>query len=360
MQYDSRSELMRYIGSMQQVAYVRPFTYREGRSGGMRAFAVKNDVLSFTVLADKCLDVAELSYKGLNFSFLSRPGLQGRGAYDTNGDEAIHSIMGGFFFTAGLNNICARCTAGGIDHPLHGRIRTTPAEHVCSDAAWVDGRYVISLSGEMREAVLFGSNLVLRRSIRSVLGEPSFTVTDTVINETHQPQPLMLLYHINIGYPLLEPGTEILLPTVGVETRDPLPPAQAAGWNRMDEPVLNAPEQVFIHEPLAGQDGRITACVINRRLQLGLRLDYTARYLPKLMEWKSAADGDYVIGLEPANSGPYGRAAAEADQTLHHIGPFCEEVNVLTFTVLDGAAAIAGARQAIESVQGRIAVRPFL
>ena len=45
-------------------------------------------------MADKCLDISSVSsYKGINMNFLSNPGLQGQNQYDTNGEEAIRSIM---------------------------------------------------------------------------------------------------------------------------------------------------------------------------------------------------------------------------------------------------------------------------
>ena len=135
-----RQELLRRVGSVQQLACIRPMTYTEGRCAGLRAYEVKNGPLEYKVLADKCLDVGELSYRGINFSFLSKPGLQGRNHYDTRGQEALRSIMGGMFFTAGLENICAPCTVDGTEYPMHGRIRTTPAEHLSAGAAdlWGD------------------------------------------------------------------------------------------------------------------------------------------------------------------------------------------------------------------------------
>ena len=60
-----KSELMKYVGSIQQLAYVRPITYTEGRSSGLKAFDVKNGKMSFRVLADKCLDVSELDRKSV-------------------------------------------------------------------------------------------------------------------------------------------------------------------------------------------------------------------------------------------------------------------------------------------------------
>lgn len=53
---------------------------------------------------------------------------------------------------------------------MHGRMRTTPAEHAGADAYFDGDEYVISVKGEMREAELFGENMVLRRTIETRLG----------------------------------------------------------------------------------------------------------------------------------------------------------------------------------------------
>ena len=84
---ENRRNLLRLTGSMQQVMNVRPVTYDEGRARGMKAYEVKNGPLRFTVTADKCMDIADVSFLGHNISFLSKPGLMGRNHYDTNGAE---------------------------------------------------------------------------------------------------------------------------------------------------------------------------------------------------------------------------------------------------------------------------------
>ena len=78
-----KKELYQYVGSMQQMAYIRKVTCEEGRSTGLRMFDVKNECLQYQVMCDKCLDVAGLTYKVINMNFLSKPGLQGRNHYDT-------------------------------------------------------------------------------------------------------------------------------------------------------------------------------------------------------------------------------------------------------------------------------------
>ena len=341
----NKQELMKYVGSLQQVAYVRPVTYTEGRSSGLKAYDVKNGKLSMRIIADKCMDVSELSYGGININFLSKPGLQGRNQYDTNGQEAIYSIMGGLFFTSGLDNICAPCNINGIAYPMHGRIRTIPAEHLSADAGWEGNDYVLKVSGEMREAGLFGSNMVLRRSIETKLGEKSITVTDEIENQSFRAEQLMLLYHINMGYPFLDENTRLLIPTSKVTARDKNGEGHEAEYDRMDAPKDNEQEYVFIHSLNYDENGNTMVCVLNKPLGIGLKLEFNKKNLPYFMEWKSTGSGDYVVGLEPANSSVYGQPYHVKNGDLHKLAPFGKETNVLKFTVLDGAGDIREAEE---------------
>ncbi len=345
----AKTDIMKYVGSIQQAAYVRPITYTEGRSTGLKAFDVKSGNISFRVLADKCLDVSEFSYAGTNMSFLSKPGLQGLGHYDTNGAEAQRSIMGGFFFTAGLEHIGGPCNVKGVDYPMHGRIRTTPGEHISSDAFWVGDEYHLRVSGEMREAMLFGENLVLRRSIETVYGSKSFTLTDEFENEAYREEPLMLLYHINIGWPFLDENVKLYIPTAKITPRNSDAKGHEEKYDVMEAPKDNEPEYVFLHDVMADSNGNTETIAVNPKLKLGLRIAWNTKYLPHFMEWKSIASGDYVVGLEPANSLVHGRAWYEDNGNLHKIAPFAKEKNVLTFTVLDGEAEINNAVSAFEN-----------
>ena len=346
----NKKDLLKKAGSMQQLAYIRPIGFQEGRSRGMKAFDVKNGPLSFQVLADKCMDIGSISFKGININFLSKPGLQGRNHYDTNGQEALRSIMGGFFFTAGLENICAPYTSNGKDYPMHGRIRTTPAEQVSHDCRWEGDQYVLSLRGEMREAELFGENLVLRREYRTEYGTKTLTMTDEIENQSFRNEPLMILYHINMGYPFLDEGTKLYIPTRSVTPRDKEAEGHEDLYDVMEAPKDNEPEYVFIHDVVRSAEGKVPVAVVNENLQIGLLIEYTAENLPYFMEWKSIASGDYVIGLEPANSSVYGRAYHEKQNSLHMLEPFQKESNTLRFTLLDGAEEIAEAVSRIKAL----------
>lgn len=344
-----KKAVMKYVGSMQQLAYVRPVTYTEGRAA-MRAFEVKSGDLDFHVMVDKCLDICEFSYKGININFLAKPGLNGRNPFDTHGNEAQRSIMGGLFFTAGLENICAPCTIDGKEYPMHGRIRTTPAEHVSSDAAWDGDDYVISVQGEMREAELFGENMVLRRKIETHYGEKSVLVKDEIENQSFRPEPMMLLYHCNMGFPFLDENTEVVLPTRKVTPRDKAAEKHLDTWNVMDPPRDNEEEYVFIHDLASDVHGNTMAAVINTKKQIGVAVEWNIKYLPYFMEWKSVASGDYVIGLEPSNSSVYGRPYHTEHQNLHMLGSFEKENMELKFTILDGQQEIDAAAARISNL----------
>ena len=174
-----KQDILRHVGHMSQVAEIREISYQEGRAKGMNGWQIKNGPLNFSVMKDKGLDISGLSYKGMNMSFLSKPGLQGRNHYDTNGQEAQRSIMGGMLFTCGLENICAPYI-GDREYPMHGRIRTTPAEHTGEKVCWEGDEYHLSVHGEMREAELFGENLVLISKISTIFPGKQIIIEDEI------------------------------------------------------------------------------------------------------------------------------------------------------------------------------------
>src|SRR5688572_29156674 len=52
-------------------------------------------------------------------------------------------------------------------------------------------------------------DVVLRRRIESELGGRTIAIRDEVENLATTPAPLMLLYHVNLGYPLVGPDAAV-------------------------------------------------------------------------------------------------------------------------------------------------------
>lgn len=341
----SKKELLCLCGSMEQLAGVRRIEYQDGRASGLRCALIDNGLIQIPLMLDKCLDPAWIRYKGMNLSFLSKPGLQGRNAYDTAGEEAVYSIMGGAMFTCGLGNVHGCRQVDGVDYPTHGRIRTTPAEKVGMDAFWDGEEYRIRVSGEMREARLFGENLVLRRTVETVCGSGEICFRDEIENQGAQPQPLCFLYHCNVGYPLLQPGTRLILPEQSCIPRDTAAEGGMADRKQMEAPEDGRPEQVFQYCLAAGRDGETFGAVVNDEKELALCIRWNRGQIPFMTQWKSGASCDYAMALEPTNSDFQGRAGHT--QLLE---PFATHVNELRFCVVEGKKAIGQLEEEAEDL----------
>lgn len=176
----------------------------------------------------------------------------------------------------------------------------------------------------------------LRRRITTRYGENKICIEDRIVNEGFREEPMMLLYHMNFGYPLLCADAEIILPSKKVIPRDETAAPHAGSFGRMEEPKEQEPEYVFLHEMAADEKGKTFAAIINPELGIGVKIAYDVNELPYFMQWKSVASGDYVVGLEPANASVYGRAYHEREQNLHRIRPFAEERKRIEVSFLTG------------------------
>jgi hypothetical protein len=192
----------------------------------------------------------------------------------------------------------------------------------------------------MRENKLFKENLVLHRSVEVELGTSVFTIRDVVKNEGFRRSPLMLLYHINLGWPLIDEGAELMLNARSMAPRDDEAAKGIAAATKIPSPVPAYKEQVFYHDLIAGSDGFASALLANRKLQLGLYLQYRQHELPKFTHWKMVGEGEYVLGLEPANCWVQGRAKERERGTLQFLEPGEEREFVARIGVLEGNAAM--------------------
>lgn len=89
----------------------------------------------------------------------------------------------------------------------------TPASHLRVDGFWEGDDYFVVVEGRIREGAVFSPVLELHRCITVKLGENRLFIRDTVTNIGFQASPLMLLYHINLGFPILSEHSELILPS---------------------------------------------------------------------------------------------------------------------------------------------------
>lgn len=333
----TRRDILRSVGNLSQIAGARNVTLADGRAGGCRAVeAATGGGLEFTVLQDRCLDVFDARYKGVNLSFAAKAGAVAPQYWDAH-DQFHYYFQGGLIYTCGLRNAGAGGDDMGEHHPQHGRIGCVPAENFGVSARWEGDEYLIDISGEMREAALFKESLRLRRRITTRLGANSFRIHDRVDNESCNAEALMLLYHVNFGFPFLGPHLRLLLPK-GTKTRprDEEAAKGIASFKSFESPVDGYKEQCFYHDMPSLPGGETCVLLKNEALNLAVWMKYNVNRLPVTTQWKCMASGDYALGIEPANCRVEGKAKERREGTLRFLEPFGSAEFALELGVLEG------------------------
>lgn len=261
----TRAELSRWVGDLAQVGGVRAVAYQDGPEAGVRALEFRTGGgLAFTVLTDRGMDVGLAEIRGVPVSLLTAVGYAHPAYYEWQGLNWLRTFQGGLFVTCGLDTSGFPSEDAGADFGLHGRATALPARNIAFDADWEGDELVMRARGRMRQVSVHGEHLQLTREISARLGENRFTLHDVVENLGTRPEPHMIVYHFNVGFPLLAEGAELLVrPMLGAD-RDIMSEQEVQDYRRAIDPTPTFAEQVFLHRPPPGPDGRVTAAVVTR------------------------------------------------------------------------------------------------
>jgi hypothetical protein len=338
----TRRELLRRIGRLEQVAGIEPFVFDDGPARGVRAFRFRTGGgLSFDVLPDRGMDLGFAEYKGTPLAWLSPNGIVAPAFHESEGEGWLNSFPGGLLVTCGLRNVGPPGERAGEQFGLHGRASHIPATGVSYDALWDEEGCVLVASGQIRESSVFGPNLILRRRIRARVGESRVTIEDEVENEGFDPEPLMVLYHINLGWPLLDQTSRLTGPGKPQEPPEPRDEEAKTGldtWDRFAAPTPNFEERVFYHRPVAGTGGPAEARLDNPDLGIAFSVRFRPEELPQFVQWTMTGEGTYVLGLEPATCRVEGPAAEEAAGRVIRLQPGETRTHHLEIEVVQHAA----------------------
>lgn len=334
-----QKQILKHVGHMDQLAGIKAIQGEDGRERGNHMLMVwTGSGLAFHVLADRGLDISSCRYRDIPLAWMSSVGVTHPAYYEPEGLGWLRTFAGGFLTTCGLDQFGAPSAEGDEAYGLHGRVSNLPAEHVQSRCHWIDGRYELEISGEVRQTRVFGENLVLRRRIATQMGSKGIRIEDQVTNEGFDHQPHMILYHFNLGFPLISPDTQLLLEVAKTIPRDPAAQVGLDSWSELQSPTHGYQEQVFRHEPIADDQGFVHVEVHNPRLGLCVRFSYERESLPYLFQWKMMGEGTYVLGIEPANCGVLGgRSIAREQGELSELEPGESRHYALTIEVVDDA-----------------------
>ena len=345
----SRGDLLQRVGDIAQLARVKPYRLVEGHEDGVLAVDVTTGSgFSFTVLPSRGMDISSAHYNGRSLAWRSATSDQHPAFFEPEGRGWLRSFYGGLVLTCGLTWMGADTVDEGQPLGLHGRVSHIPATNLAWNGRWEGDEYILSVSGKLREVVVFGENVQLTRRIEARLGESRFFIHDEVENMGYQTTPHMVLYHINIGFPVLSDNSRLIAPTITATPRDADAEEGRERFAQMQPPTSDFCEKVYFHDLQPDSEGQVTTAIVNPDLDggFGVYCKYHKEKLPYFTEWKMMDQGTYVVGMEPGNALVLGRAAERVAGRLQYLQPGERREYLIEIGVVSGAEEVRKLEQA--------------
>lgn len=314
----------KYIGHELQLYGVREMRLTGGKADGMRILSVHNGKgLEFEISLDRCGDISRLSFKGDNMGYFAPCGYVSPKYYDNKGMGFLKSFTAGFFTTCGLTAVGSPCTDNGEELPLHGTISNTP----CENFGYCIENNEIHIKLTVRDAALFSHHLILEREYVCPLDKNEIQMTDKIKNIGPSDSPLEVLYHCNMGYPLLSENAKVSVPSTAVAPRNEHAKEGLENCLVMEKPQKGYEEKCYYHTLF----GKNCVSIFNSDINKGVNIRYDSEELKCFTEWKMMGEYEYVLGLEPGNCLPDGRSAMREQGILEILKPEQEKIHHLTF-----------------------------
>ncbi|MCC6314906.1 MAG: aldose 1-epimerase family protein [Thermomicrobiales bacterium] len=357
----TRPELLARVGRLAQAGGVRLVTLEDGNERGVRVLEFRTGTgFQFDVMVDRAMDIGRCELNGMALGWQSNAGFPGPWAYEPEGLGWLRGFGGGLLTTCGLDHtmFMADDSAEHFGYPafktqtfgLHGRISYTPARLTGYGERWEGDQCTLYATGEMTQARVFGEQFVLRRRIEARLGESHLRIHDEVENIGNAPTPHMYLYHVNVGFPVVDDGAELLVPASNPVARGA---HSAEGYTRFHGPEAGYVEQVTEHDVAAEADGSVPVAIVNRARGIGVYEVFNQNQLPHHFIWRMLGRGTYVVGIEPSTNSTSGRLADKAQGKLTVLEPGQCRAYDLELGALNGAAEIDVFANRVAAARGR-------
>jgi len=344
----TRAELLARVGRLEQVAGIRLVEGGDGAERGVRLLRCWSGAgFEFEILVDRGFDIGGAWLRGRPLAWSSPVGVTGPWYHEPDGIGWFRGFPGGLVSTCGLDHTLL----GGPDdatvfnyphrgtetYGLHGRYTGLPARLAGYGATWDGDECVLWAEGEVVQAALFGEQLLLRRRVEADLGGVSLRIADTVTNIGPTRCPHMLLYHCNVGFPVVDTGSELVYPS-GPGTC--VSAASSPDYLRLTGPQAGFVEECYEHDMRPGPDGLTEAAVVNPALGLGVFQRYDGAMLPHHITWRQLGTVAYVVAMEPSTNRDAGRFDARARGELIELAPGQARGYRLEIGALDGHQAV--------------------
>jgi len=360
-------EITSHVGAFSQVFGVELVTQENGLQRGNRVLIFRSGSgLMFEVQVDRAMDLSRMNYLGVPIGWDSPADLRSPWLHEFDAEDGFSwaRSFSGLMNSCGLDHIHAPETdsAAHFNHPprpeitfpLHSRISYTPALLTGYGVRWEGERAFLYASGEVRQATVFGENFLLARRIEVEVGTNCVIYTDTVRNLSYNTVPHAYLWHINLGWPLLNAGSRLVSPISETPWSLRAGEDNESGAFEQAGPRHPTTQQVFDHHVRLEADGTARAALINDDFQhpcgatgLALEIAYDGRAMPALFQWQFFQSGNYVMAIEPSTTHAGSRADWHARKEFKMLGHGESASYRLELTPHIGATAITEAEQRI-------------
>jgi len=344
---------------------VRLRTLRGGRSEGVQLVELNNGALCVDVLPTRGMGIWRVRQHQSLFPSGGGTTLGWRSPVRGPVHPAYVPLFdpSGLGWLEGFDELLCRCglesngapdfdATGKLQYPLHGRIANLPAHRV--ELVVDEDASRLALRGVVAETRFHFQSLRLTTTITTLFGSREFSWADEVENIGGRAATMQMLYHFNIGEPLLRPGARITAP---IATVAPLTKVAAdAGmetWNLMPPPRAGSAEQVYVLDLAADEAGETRVLVDQLEGDEAVSLRFNKRTLPCLTVWRNtAAEADgYVFGIEPGTNYPNPRTFEQRHGRAVTLKPGATWQTEVTATWHNDEQSISNQVAAIRQIQ---------
>lgn len=282
-----RKAIDRLIPDLFKIAGVRHYREDNGPGTGQRIIRIESGGgLSVELFPDRTCDIGQVWCGKTPFGWVGPIGAGTPSALGAN------QPLSGLMSTCGFDHI----RQPEAPFPMHGSMRHQPATISLAGPVEVEGQWRFRVMAEATQFSLDRGGMRLHRTIDVPLGGRTILVEDRV-TVLAKPQPIMAMYHINLGFPLAGPNSVLMLDRnhIGRDTlqRDgivvnPSPPGPTTAELRSD----------------------------SRKEAELFRLEYDGRQLAFFQTLRNGGEGINLICLEPATHPRLSRAELEGQGLL--------------------------------------------
>lgn len=321
------TRLRRYYADMASYADIRLVTLSDGAERGVRVLELRSGGgLELEVIVDRGFDLGRLAINGVTVSWHCPNGYRAPSLLDPSSDrgQGFLRANNGFLSTCGFDHIRQPETDFLVDkgaypdekieYPLHGHGAHQPARLISYGIEEDADKPYLWCEGEIVQTMQFHGTLKLRRRIEVPLGGTDISMHDRVVNRGPTVMSHMMLYHFNIGHPLVAKDCQIDLPNGKHVWGDTAP------LDAFPEPQLDQHNELSVFAmDKANESGICTVSNAQNGLELALRFEQET--LPFFQLLRMTGQGTYGIGLEPCTAGKRSRGAARAAQEMGFLKP---------------------------------------